>query len=117
MACSPKREDLDTGETLLIDCDYLIGCDGAHSEIRRQIGARLTGDAMSCSAPNRPISARRRCSRMMQAQPAWSTQSMNPRRSANIFAIDGRETWLIHNYLRPDETGFRQRSIAIAASG
>jgi len=29
-----------------------------------------------------------------------------PRRSANVFAIDGRETWLIHNYLRPDESGF-----------
>jgi hypothetical protein len=31
---------------------------------------------------------------------------MNPRRSANMFAVDGRETWLIHNYLRPDETDF-----------
>ena len=31
---------------------------------------------------------------MMQAPPAWSIQSLNPRRSANIFSIDGRETWL-----------------------
>ena len=31
---------------------------------------------------------------------------MNPRRSANMFAVDGRETWLIHNYLRADETDF-----------
>ena len=44
--------------------------------------------------------------KMMQAVPAWSTQSLNPRRSANMFAVDGRETWLIHNYLRPDETDF-----------
>src|SRR5690349_19426601 len=42
--------------------------------------------------------------RRMQAEPAWSTQSLNPRRSANMFAVDGRETWLIHNYLRPEET-------------
>ena len=42
----------------------------------------------------------------MQATPAWSTQSLNPRRSAGMFAVDGRETWLIHNYLRPDETDF-----------
>ena len=40
---------------------------------------------------------------------------MNPRRSGNMFAIDGRETWLIHNYLLPHETDFR-RSIATAAS-
>jgi hypothetical protein len=31
---------------------------------------------------------------------------MNPRRSANMFAVDGRETWLIHNYLHPEETDF-----------
>jgi hypothetical protein len=42
----------------------------------------------------------------MPVAPAWSTQVMNPRRSANMFAVDGRETWLIHNYLRPDETDF-----------
>ena len=42
----------------------------------------------------------------MQAAPAWSTQVMNPRRSANMFAVDGRETWLVHNYLRPDEVDF-----------
>ena len=43
---------------------------------------------------------------MMQARPAWSNQSINPRRSANMFAIDGRETWLMHCYLRPDEPDF-----------
>lgn len=42
----------------------------------------------------------------MRTAPAWSTQVMNPRRSANMFAVDGRETWLIHNYLRPEEGDF-----------
>ena len=49
----------------------------------------------------------------MQAAPAWSTQVMNPRRSANMFAVDGRETWLVHNYLRADEADFE----AIDADG
>ena len=31
---------------------------------------------------------------------------MNPRRSGNMFAVDGRETWLIHNYLHAEETSF-----------
>ena len=56
-----EAEDLDSGERLLIDSEYLVGCDGGHSEIRRQIGARLTGDALSCSARSPPISVRRRC--------------------------------------------------------
>src|ERR1700739_2206470 len=41
-----EAEDLDTGERLLIDSEYLIGCDGGHSEIRRLIGGRVTGDAV-----------------------------------------------------------------------
>lgn len=104
-AVTAEAVDLDTGETLLISADYLIGCDGPSSEVRRQIGARFSGDAMIGRTQSSYIRAPNLAS-MMQAEPAWSTQSLNPRRSANIFAVDGRETWLIHNYLRPDETEF-----------
>jgi 2-polyprenyl-6-methoxyphenol hydroxylase-like FAD-dependent oxidoreductase len=98
-------EDLDGGETLEIACVYMVGCDGGHSEIRRRIGATLTGDAEVGRTQSTYIRAPSLIGRM-QAEPAWSTQSLNPRRSANVFAIDGSETWLIHNYLRPEETDF-----------
>ena len=100
-----EAEDLDSGERLLIESDYLIGCDGGRSEIRQQIGAQLTGDAVVQRTQSTYFRAPSLLARM-QARPAWSNQSMNPRRSANIFAIDGRETWLIHCYLRPDEPDF-----------
>ena len=35
--------------------------------------------------------------------------SLNPRRSGTVYAIDGRETLLVHNYLREDEADFEQR--------
>ncbi len=38
--------------------------------------------------------------------PAWATFSLNPRRCGNVYAIDGRETFLLHNYLKADETEF-----------
>jgi 2-polyprenyl-6-methoxyphenol hydroxylase-like FAD-dependent oxidoreductase len=98
-------DDVDSGEALEIECRYMIGCDGGRSEIRRRIGASLTGDAVVGRTQSTYIRAPSLIGRM-QAKPAWSTQSMNPRRSANVFAIDGRETWLIHNYLRPEETDF-----------
>ena len=105
-AVTAEAQDLDTGETLLITADYLIGCDGPSSEIRRQIGARLDGDAMISRTQSTYIRAPCADHDDAGAEPAWSTQSLNPRRSANMFAVDGRETWLIHNYLRPDETDF-----------
>src|SRR3546814_18427402 len=41
---------------------------------------------------------------MLKAPPAWVMFSLNPRRSGNIYAIDGVEKWLVHNYLTDDET-------------
>ena len=32
--------------------------------------------------------------------------SLNPRRSGNVYAIDGRERWLIHNYLKDEDADF-----------
>jgi hypothetical protein len=37
---------------------------------------------------------------------AWSYYSVNPRRCGTMFAINGRDTWLIHNHLNPDELEF-----------
>ncbi|HEY6430523.1 MAG TPA: FAD-dependent monooxygenase, partial [Acetobacteraceae bacterium] len=81
--------NLDTDEEVRIDCAYLVGCDGANSEVRRAIGARLDGDAVVQRTQSSYIRAPDLI-RRMQAAPAWSTQSLNPRRSANMFAIDGR---------------------------
>jgi hypothetical protein len=94
---------LDGGEDVSIAAEYLIGADGAHSTVRRAIGARLTGDAMLEQRQSSYI----RAPELLKAtptRPAWANTSLNPRRSANMFAIDGRETWLVHNYMRPGET-------------
>jgi len=65
----------------------------------------MTGDAFIGRTQSTYVRAPGLADRM-QAERAWSTQVMNPRRSANMFAVDGRDTWLIHNYLRPEETDF-----------
>src|SRR5205085_7154750 len=41
-----------------------------------------------------------------QGERAWMTNAVNPRRVGNVIAIDGRERWMIFNYLRPDEPDF-----------
>ncbi len=97
--------DLDGNETLLIDSDYMVGCDGGHSEVRHAIGAKLTGDAVVQRTRSTYFRAPSLLGRM-RSRPSWSNQSLNPRRSAGMFAIDGRETWLLHCYLLPDEPDF-----------
>jgi 2-polyprenyl-6-methoxyphenol hydroxylase-like FAD-dependent oxidoreductase len=95
--------DLDSGETLTIEAQYLVGCDGAASSVRKAIGATLTGTPVIQSVQSTYIRAPRLLG--MMASPAWMTLSLNPRRCGTVVAIDGRETWLIHNHLnRAEET-------------
>jgi 2-polyprenyl-6-methoxyphenol hydroxylase-like FAD-dependent oxidoreductase len=97
--------DLDTGETYTIRCHYLVGCDGGRSGVRKAIGARLQGTTVVQRVQSTYIRAPELI-RMLPGKPAWATFSLNPRRSGNVYAIDGRETWLIHNYLKENEADF-----------
>ncbi len=97
--------DLDTGETLQIASRYLVGCDGGRSAVRHAIGAKLLGDPVIQRVQSSYIRAPQLLS-LLQNAPAWGNISLNPRRSGTVYAINGRETWLVHNYLRDDEADF-----------
>jgi 2-polyprenyl-6-methoxyphenol hydroxylase-like FAD-dependent oxidoreductase len=96
---------LDTGEALTITARYLIGCDGGKSQIRREIGARLLGDPLVQRVQSSYIRAPKLLA-LQEGPYAWVNFSLNPRRSGSVYAIDGRETFLVHNYLREDEADF-----------
>ena len=97
--------NLETGEVSTIRCRYLIGCDGARSGVRKRIGAALEGTPVVQRVQSSYIRAPRLLS-MLQSPPAWVMFSLNPRRCGNVMAIDGRETWLVHNYLHDEEADF-----------
>ena len=84
---------------------FLVGCDGARSQVRRAIGANFTGTGELGRVQSTFFQAPT-LRGLAQHPPAWATFSLNPRRSGNVYAIDGRETWLLHNYLRVDEHDF-----------
>ena len=98
-------ENIDTGEAVTVRAQYLIGCDGGRSAVRKQIGAKLSGT----DVVGRVQSTYFRAPSLIKLQKyerAWATFSLNPRRSGNLYAIDGKETWLLHNYLRANEEDF-----------
>ena len=73
--------------------------------MRHQIGARLLGDPVIQRVQSSYIRAPALLG-LLENAPAWGNISLNPRRSGTVYAIDGRETWLVHNYLRDDEADF-----------
>jgi 2-polyprenyl-6-methoxyphenol hydroxylase-like FAD-dependent oxidoreductase len=102
---SVTLRDLETGSAKSLRCRYLIGCDGARSVVRKAIGAEFVGDAIVQRVQSTYIRAPDLISRQLHA-PAWGTGAINPRRSGMVYAIDGRERWLVHNYMRPGEDDF-----------
>jgi 2-polyprenyl-6-methoxyphenol hydroxylase-like FAD-dependent oxidoreductase len=97
--------DLETGAVRRLSCRYLIGCDGARSVVRKAIGAELAGDAIVQRVQSTYIRAPDLIGRQ-QHERAWGTGAINPRRSGMVYAIDGSERWLLHNYLKPGEDDF-----------
>ena len=97
--------DLDTDQVRRLNCRFLIGCDGARSVVRKAIGAELSGDAIIQRVQSTYIRAPGLIDRQQHAN-AWGTGAINPRRSGMVYAIDGRERWLVHNYMKPGETEF-----------
>jgi 2-polyprenyl-6-methoxyphenol hydroxylase-like FAD-dependent oxidoreductase len=97
--------DLDSGAPVRIRCDYLVGCDGGRSLVRGRIGASLQGTAVVGRVQSTYFRAPALLG-LLKHKPAWATFALNPRRCGNVYAIDGRETWLLHNYLNADETEF-----------
>jgi 2-polyprenyl-6-methoxyphenol hydroxylase-like FAD-dependent oxidoreductase len=104
-SASVVLRDLDTGNARRVSCRYLIGCDGARSIVRKAIGAELTGDAVVQRVQSTYIRAPALID-LQRHERAWGTGSINPRRSGMVYAIDGRERWLVHNYMRPGEGDF-----------
>ncbi len=97
--------DLDSGESLAFRARYLVGCDGGSSTVRRQIGAHLEGTPVIQRVQSTYIRAPGLAA-LIPGKRAWSYYSVNPRRCGTMFAINGRDSWLVHNHLNPDELEF-----------
>lgn len=93
------------GTTTAVEARYLIGCDGGGSTVRGAIGAKLEGDAVVQRVQSTFIRAPG-LTEAMQGAPAWATINLNRIRSGTAYTIDHDDRFLVHNYLRPDETDF-----------
>ena len=101
-------EELDTGDPIQITCQFMVGCDGGRSLVRKMIGAEFSGVPVVARVQSTYIRAPDLLPMLLAkgGTPAWGSFAVNPRRTGNVYAIDGRETWLVHAYLYDWEEGF-----------
>ncbi len=93
---------LDGAGRRVLRAGFLIGADGGRSAVRKQIGAKLQGDAVIGSVQSTCIRAPGLYD-LMPGRRAWGYYAYNSRRKGHVYAIDGRETFLVHNHLTPEE--------------
>ncbi|KAA9156024.1 FAD-dependent oxidoreductase [Amycolatopsis acidicola] len=87
------------GARRTVHCGYVVGCDGAHSTVRRLLGIRYEG----VDAIQRFVSTFVRSpelSRLTASDPAWTYWTYG-RRIASLIAIDGDSLWLNHVAFAP----------------
>jgi 2-polyprenyl-6-methoxyphenol hydroxylase-like FAD-dependent oxidoreductase len=97
--------DLQNQEQKQLRVQYVVGCDGGGSFVRKKIGAKLEGTEVIQRVQSTHIRAPELAG-LLPGEPAWCYYSVNTRRCGTVFAIDGKETWLVHNHLHPDEPEF-----------
>lgn len=97
--------DLGSGAQRTVTAQYLVGCDGGRSVVRHGIGAQFAGTPVVQRVQSTYFRAPDLINRL-PGEPAWMYLAYNPRRCGTMMAIDGRETWLIHNFLYGDEPDY-----------
>jgi 2-polyprenyl-6-methoxyphenol hydroxylase-like FAD-dependent oxidoreductase len=94
------------GTVRSFSAQYLLGCDGGRSLVRKAIGARLTGDAEIARTRSTLIHAPGLKGLWGDRRPAWMSWIVNSQARGILVAIDGEDTWLVHRALPQGETDF-----------
>ena len=100
-----RYRDLASGEAREVRSQFMVGCDGGRSLVRKGIGAKLVGDEVIQRVQSTYFRAPSLLARITKPD-AWMSYLYGAGRQGNLVAIDGRETWLLHNYLLPHEADF-----------
>lgn len=110
---SPDGVSLDVAEVggdgaRHIRCRYLVGGDGAHSFVRRQLGIGYEGEAGAVRDffGGRMFALYLRCPQFYERvphAPAWMNVTFNRDRRAFMAAVDGRGEFAFHTQLRDGE--------------
>jgi len=93
----------------IIECDYLVGCDGGNSIVRRKLGIRYSGDPhqelawagglTASTFLHAPDFYRKAIRRPL----CWQYMVSNPRVRANFVALDGKGLFLFSTRLIAEE--------------
>ncbi|MEU6259741.1 FAD-dependent monooxygenase [Streptomyces sp. NPDC047043] len=96
MAATVDVIDVESGREYRVTADYVVGCDGGGSTVRRSIGAVLQGDSRVAEAR---VSVYFRCTelaRHLGPRPGWMYWWFGPELHGSFVQLDGEALYLCH---------------------
>lgn len=94
-----------TGEERIFRADYLVGCDGGSSLVRKTMGAAFEGTNVISGTRSVLVRAPDLLKRM-RVDPAWMTWFVNPDAFGCMVAMNGKDLWGFHIWLPRGEPDF-----------
>jgi 2-polyprenyl-6-methoxyphenol hydroxylase-like FAD-dependent oxidoreductase len=101
-------EPTEGGAETTVRAKYVVGCDGARSMVRRQLGIEMRGESrfarewmggkMHATYFRAP-----ELYGIMDRPPAWMYFTINPDRRSVLVAVNGVDTFTVHAQLKPGE--------------
>ena len=89
-----KIVNVQTGKDETVEADYLVGCDGGRSNIRRALGIQYEG--VFSQGMNVAVLFRSPFLKSISSGPAVMYQIINPHINGTIAAVDGKELWRLN---------------------
>ena len=89
-----KIADVKSGEEQTVEADYLVGCDGGRSNIRRALDIKYEG--VFSQGQNVAVLFRSPGLASRRHGPAVQYQIINPQINGAIAAVDGKELWRLN---------------------
>jgi 2-polyprenyl-6-methoxyphenol hydroxylase-like FAD-dependent oxidoreductase len=90
-----EMADHRAGAPLRVEADYVVGCDGGASSVRKSIGAAFSGDAAITRVVSLHICAPDLLDRIPN-RPAHRYFLLNQRQTGGAVSLNGRDRWSIH---------------------
>lgn len=86
--------DVNSGKEEIVEADFLVGCDGGRSNIRRALGIKYEG--VFSQGQNVAVLFRSPILQHIQHGPAVQYQIINAQINGAIAAVDGNELWRLN---------------------
>jgi 2-polyprenyl-6-methoxyphenol hydroxylase-like FAD-dependent oxidoreductase len=98
-------EDMASGRRETLDCDYLVGCDGGHSFVRRWLGISYDGERPRDQpyGSGATISTHLRAPALYERiirRLCWQYWAVSPRVRSNLVTLDGAGEFLFNTRIR-----------------